>query len=110
MRARRVSSRTSTARRYFDSMSTREGSIIAAIITIHIPMKQAAASSHVCPGIRIQATDRVHPPGIGMPPDIDPHQSIVRHALAMNRSAHVPRNGHSRPPPLLQARQLGYPP
>ncbi|MBZ5499744.1 MAG: hypothetical protein LAP85_25375 [Acidobacteriia bacterium] len=47
---------------------------MAAIITTHIPMNEAAASSQVCPGILIHAIDMVQPPGIAMPPDMDPHQ------------------------------------
>jgi hypothetical protein len=34
-----------------------DGSIIAAIITTHIPTNDAPASSHVCPGIRIHIID-----------------------------------------------------
>jgi hypothetical protein len=45
---------------------------MAIIITIHMTMNDAAASIQVCPGIRIQAMDMVQPPGMGMPPAIDP--------------------------------------
>src|SRR6266446_2380488 len=46
-------------------MGTRDGSIIATIITTHMPRNDAAAPGHVCPPIRIHATDIDQPPGIG---------------------------------------------
>src|SRR5262245_37119235 len=51
--------------------------------------KDAAAPGHVCPGIRIHAIDMVQPPGIGIPlvEDIEPHQTIVKAALATKSSA-----------------------
>jgi hypothetical protein len=55
-------------------MGTRDGSIMAAIITTHIPTNEAAAPSQVCPDIVIHAIDMVHPPGIAMLPDMDRHQ------------------------------------
>jgi hypothetical protein len=55
-------------------MGTRDGIIMATIITTHIPMNAAAAPSQDCPGILIQAMDMVQPPGMGMPPDMDAHQ------------------------------------
>jgi hypothetical protein len=75
------------------SIGTRDGSIIATIITTHIPRNDAAAPTHVCPGIRIQAIDIVQPPGIGIPPiaDIDAHHTIVTAALAANSSAETPK-------------------
>ena len=75
-------------------MGTRDGSIIATIITTHMPRNDAAAPGHVCPGIRIHAIDIVQPPGIGIPPiaDMDVHQTIVTAALAANSSAETPRN------------------
>jgi hypothetical protein len=44
-----------------------------------MPRNDAAATGHVCPGIRIHAIDIVHPPGIGISPiaDIDANQSIM---------------------------------
>src|SRR6266436_1153185 len=74
-------------------MGTKEGSIIATIITAHIPRNDAAAPVHVCPGIRIQAIDIVQPPGIGIPPiaDMDSHQPIVNAALAAKSSAETPK-------------------
>src|SRR5215217_6063519 len=75
-------------------MGIRDGSIIATIITTHMPRKDAAASGHVCPGIRIHAIDIVQPPGIGIPPiaDIDAHETIVSAALAAKTSAATPQN------------------
>jgi len=74
-------------------MGTKDGSIIATIITAHIPRNDAAAPGHVCPGIRIHAIDIVQPPGIAIPPiaDMDSHQTIVTAALAAKSSAETPR-------------------
>src|SRR6476620_5733217 len=74
-------------------MGTKDGSIIATIITIHMPRNDAAAPGHVCPGIRIHAIDIVQPPGIGIPgiEAIDAHQAIVTAALAANTSAETPQ-------------------
>ena len=72
-------------------MPVNDGSIIATIITSHIPMKEAVAPSHVCVGILIHAIDMVQPPGIAMPPAIEPHHQVVAPALAMNNSALVAR-------------------
>jgi len=74
-------------------MGTSDGSIIAAIITTHMPRNAAAASGHVCPGILIHAIDIVQPPGIGIPPtaDMDAHQTIVTAALAAKSSAETPK-------------------
>jgi hypothetical protein len=77
-------------------MGTRDGVIIATIITTHIPRNEAAAPGQDCPGILIQAMDMVQPPGMGMPPPIDLHQRIVPPALARKRSAQAPRNARSR--------------
>src|SRR5260221_2602616 len=75
-------------------MGTRDGSIIATIITTHMPRNDAAASGQVCPGIRIHAIDIVQPPGIGISPiaDMDAHQTIVTAALAAKSSAETPKN------------------
>src|SRR5262249_44805703 len=43
-------------------------SIIAPIITTHMPTNDAAVLSHVWPGIRIHIIDIVQPPGIGISP------------------------------------------
>src|SRR4029077_12410517 len=74
-------------------MGTKEGSIIATIITAHIPRNDAAAPGHVCPGIRIHAIDMVQPPGIGISAiaDMDAHQPIVSDALAAKSSAETPK-------------------
>jgi len=58
-----------------------------------MPRNDAAAPDHVCPGIRIHATDIVQPPGIGIPliADIDAHQIIVTAALAAKSSAETPK-------------------
>src|SRR5258708_6249734 len=74
-------------------MGTKDGSIIATIITAHIPRNDAAAPGHVCPGIRIHAIDIVQPPGIDIPPiaDMDSHQTIVTAALAAKSRAETPR-------------------
>jgi hypothetical protein len=59
-----------------------------------MPTNDAAAPSHVCPGIRIHAIDIVQPPGIGIAPiaDMDPHHAVVSAALAANSSAEVQKN------------------
>jgi hypothetical protein len=93
-RPRRVSPVLPTAWRSRHSIGTKDGNIIATIITTHIPRNDAAAPGHVCPGIRIHAIDSVQPPGIGIPPiaDMDVHQTIVTAALAAQSSAETPRN------------------
>jgi hypothetical protein len=55
----------------------------------------AAAPSHVCPGIRIHAIDIVQPPGIGISPiaDMDAHQTIVPTVLTAKSSAETPKKG-----------------
>src|SRR5712664_3589508 len=78
-------------------MGTKEGSIIATIITTHIPRNDAAAPGHVCPGIRIHAIVIIQPPGIGISPiaGMDAHQTIVAAVLAAKRSAETPRKACS---------------
>src|SRR5882757_8720839 len=78
-------------------MGTRDGSIIATIITTHMPRNDAAAPGHVWPGIRIHVIDIVQPPGIGISPiaDIDAHQAIVAATLAAKSSAETPRKARS---------------
>src|SRR6476661_7542447 len=75
-------------------MGTKDGSIIAAIITTHMPRNDDAAPDHVCPGIRIHAIDIVQPPGIDISPIavMDAHQTIVSDALAAKTSAEMPKN------------------
>jgi hypothetical protein len=74
-------------------MGIKDGSIIATIITIHMPRNAAAAPGHVCPGIRIHAIDMVQPPGISISPiaDMDAHQAIVSAALAAKSTAEMPK-------------------
>src|SRR6202790_5867642 len=74
-------------------MGTRDGSIIATIITTHMQRNDAAAPGHVCPGISIHAIDIVQPPGIGISPiaDMDAHQTVVPAALAAKSSAETPK-------------------
>src|SRR6476620_6432439 len=74
-------------------MGIRDGSIIAIIITAHMPRNDAAAPGHVCPGIRIHAIDIVQPPAIVISPivAIDAHRTIVAVALAAKKSAETPR-------------------
>src|SRR5512139_1315434 len=71
-----------------------DGSIIATIMTTHMPRNDAAAPGHVCPGIRLHAMDIVQPPGMGISPlaDMDAHQMIVAAALAAKSSAETPRH------------------
>src|ERR1700682_6434163 len=78
-------------------IGTKDGSIIATIITTHMPRNDAAAPSHVCPDIRIHAIDIVQPPGIGISPivDMDAHHTIVPAALAAKSSAETPKKACS---------------
>src|SRR5262245_30365529 len=78
-------------------MGTRDGSIIAAIITIHMPRNDAAAWSQVCPHIGIHAGDIVQPPGIGISPmpDMDAQVMIVAAALATKSSAEMAKKARS---------------
>jgi hypothetical protein len=61
-----------------------------------MPRNDAARSSHVCPHIRVHASDIVQPPGIGMRPidDMDALQTIVAAALAVKSSAAMPKKTH----------------
>src|SRR4029450_3693532 len=78
-------------------MGTRDGSIIATIITTHMPRNDAAAPGHVCSGIRIHAIDIVQPPGIGIPPiaDMDVDQTVGTAVLAAKSSAETPKKASS---------------
>src|SRR6266404_5021651 len=78
-------------------MGTKDGSIIATIITTHMPRNDAATPGQVCPHIRIHAIDIVQPPGIGIPPiaDMDADQTMVTAALAEKSSAEMPRKARS---------------
>jgi hypothetical protein len=75
-------------------MGTNDGSIIATIITVHMPRNVAVASGHDWPGIRIHAMDIVHPPGMGMPPagDMPMHQATVAAPLPRNNKAEAAQN------------------
>src|SRR5260221_1003076 len=75
-------------------MGTKDGSIIATIIMIHIPRNDAAAAGHVCPGLRIHAIVIAQPPGIGIAPiaDMDAHQTIVTAAPTAKSNAETPRS------------------
>jgi hypothetical protein len=88
-------------------MGTKDGSIIATIMTTHMPRNDAAAPTHVCPGIRIHAIDIVQPPGIGIPPiaDMHPHQTMVAAALAAKSSAETPK----KPRPEAGSETMGMP-
>jgi hypothetical protein len=78
-------------------MGVKDGSIIATIITTHMPMNDAAAPGHVCPHIRIHAIDIVQPPGIGISPvaDMDVHQTTVTVAQAAKSSAVTAKKARS---------------
>src|SRR5678815_3683802 len=68
----------------------RQGSIIATIITAHMPRNDAVELSQVCPPILIHTIDMVQPPGIAISPiaDIDAHQrSVVVQLAAQSRAA-----------------------
>jgi hypothetical protein len=81
------------------NIGTRDGSIIATIITTHVPRNEIPALDHDSPGIRIHAIDIAQPPGIGIAPmaDMEPHQAIVSAALAANSSAEVPKKACCEP-------------
>jgi hypothetical protein len=73
-----------------------------------MPRNDAAAASHVCPGIRIHAIDIIQPPGIGISPmaDMDAHQTIVTAALAAKSSAETPKNACWEDCPEVMRRQI----
>jgi hypothetical protein len=75
-------------------MGTKDGSIMATIITTHIAVNDAAAADQVCPGIRIHAIDIVQPPGIAIPPvaDMDARHAMVTAALTAKSNAEAPKN------------------
>jgi hypothetical protein len=74
-----------------------DGSIIATIITAHMPTNDAATTGHDCPHIGIHAIDIVQPPGIGISPieDIDSHQTTVAAALTAKSSTDTPMKPRS---------------
>src|ERR671931_1923236 len=93
-------------------MGTKDGRIIATIITPHMPRNDAAATDHVCPGIRIHAIDIVQPPGIGISPiaDMDVHQTIVTAALATKSSAGTPKKARWEARSEAMRREISRPP
>src|SRR5438552_19207908 len=93
-------------------MGIKDGSIIATIITTHMPRNDAAAPGHVWPGIRIHAIDIVQPPGIGISPiaDMDVHQTIVTAALAAKSSAETPKKARWEARSVTTRREISRPP
>src|SRR6267378_270891 len=93
-------------------MGPNDGSIIASIITTHMPRNDAAAPGHVCPGIRIHAIDIVQAPGIGISPiaDMDAHQTVVIAALAAKSSAETPKKARSEARSALVILVVATPP
>jgi hypothetical protein len=92
-RPRPLSPLRPAACRYRRSIGIKDGSIIATIITTHIPRNDAAAADHLCPGIRIHAIDIAQPPGIGIAliADMDAHQAIATAALTAKSSDETPK-------------------
>src|SRR5262245_53332170 len=86
-------------------MATSEGNIIAAIISSHMARNAAAADASDCPGMRIHAIDMLQPPGIGMPPLNDAHQTTVVAAVRAKVTAPQARRAVSgrRPAPSPNA-------
>ena len=82
------------ASRYRINIGTSDGSIIATIITVHMPTNDAAAPSQVSPHVGIHVIDIDQPPGIGISPmdDIDSDHMTVVTALAANSSAAAPNS------------------
>jgi hypothetical protein len=82
-----------TAWRYRHNFGNKDGSIIATIITTHMPRNDAVAPSQVCPGIRIHVIDIVQPPGMDIAPIVamDKHQAIVTAVLIAMSSAETPK-------------------
>jgi hypothetical protein len=81
---------------YVGGLFSWDACMVSIIIT-HIPKNEAAASAHVCPGIRIHAIDIVQPPGIGIPgiADMDAHQTIVSAKLVAKSNAKTPTKARS---------------
>jgi hypothetical protein len=78
-------------------MGSNAGSIIATIITVHMPRNDIVVASQVWPGMGIHAIDKDQPPGIGIRcmADMDSHQRMVSVALTANRAAEVQKNARS---------------
>ncbi|WP_322787093.1 hypothetical protein [Paraburkholderia dilworthii] len=77
---------------YRHNTGATDGSIIAIIMTIHMPTNDAATAGHVCPHMGIHIIDKVQPPGIGISPivDIDKQAAMVAAALSANSNAQTP--------------------
>jgi hypothetical protein len=93
-------------------VGTKDGNIIATIITTHMPRNDAPAPGHVCPGIRIHVIDIVQPPGIGISPiaDMDAHLAIVTTALAAKSSAKMPKKARWEARSETMRREISRPP
>jgi hypothetical protein len=78
-----------------------------------MPRKDAAALSHVCPGIRIHVIDIdiVQPPGIGILPiaDMDAHQTIVTATLAAKSSAETQKKARRETRSEAMCREVSRP-
>jgi hypothetical protein len=64
------------------------GSIIATIITSQARRNMAADTVQVQPGMGIHIMDIVQPPGMSMPPAMEPQKWTVPATAAANRMAH----------------------
>jgi hypothetical protein len=79
------------------SIGTKDGSIIATIITIHMPRNNVAAAVHVCPGI-----------GIFPIADMGAHQTVVSAALTAKSSAETLKNACWEPRSETMRRDLPF--
>jgi hypothetical protein len=93
-------------------MGTREGSIIATIITTHMPRNDAATPGHVCPHIRIHAIDIAQPPGIGISPiaDMDAPPAIVIAVLTVKSNAEPPKKARWETRASIERPDMSRPP
>jgi hypothetical protein len=92
-------------------MGANDGSIIAIIITAHMPRNDAATPGHVCPHMRVHTIDIDQPPGIGISPiaDMDEHRTIVTAALAAKSSAETPKKARCEACPETMLRDISPP-
>jgi hypothetical protein len=74
-------------------MGTKDGSIMATIITNHMPRNDAAAMSQVCPGRGSHIIDSADPPHHAISPSagMNACQASVAVALAAKSSAATPK-------------------
>src|SRR5262249_13089822 len=109
---RRVAPGPPTARRQRHSIGTKDGIIIAPIITTHLPSNDAAAPAPVCPCCCTHAIDIGPPPGIGISPiaDMDDPQRIVAATLTAKISAETPRNTFWEPRAEAMPGEISSPP